>query len=534
MNSRPKGHSGNTAKGDGMPKVKRALLSVSDKDNIVWLARELEEMGVELISTGGTYKLLAGEDIKVTPVAEVTGFPEMLDGRVKTLHPKIHGGILADRSKPEHIRQLEYQKISQIDLVVVNLYPFAATVARPGVTREEAIEQIDIGGPTMVRASAKNHAHVAIVVNPVRYGAIIDEMKASGGEISPETCRELAREAFAHTADYDAMISAYLAKEAEGEGSFPERLAPTFKKVSVLRYGENPHQSGALYAESGAVGASLANAPQIAGPALSFNNILDGEAAWQCCLEFEQPACVVIKHNNPCGVAEAASPAEAYRNALDCDPVSAFGSVIAFNRPVDAPCAEAMKGNFIELLLAPAFDDDALEILKVKKDLRILGMADATGTQAAGWDMRRVHGGMLLQEYDTDPCDRAAWKVMSGVEPTEGQWADLVFAWRVCKHVKSNAIVLAKGRATVGVGAGQMSRVDSAMIAVEKAGDRAKGCSVASDAFFPFPDAVEKVVEAGARAIVEPGGSKRDDEALAVCEKNGVAMVFTGRRHFRH
>ncbi|MBU1671093.1 MAG: bifunctional phosphoribosylaminoimidazolecarboxamide formyltransferase/IMP cyclohydrolase [Actinobacteria bacterium] len=517
-----------------MPKVKRALLSVSDKDNIVWLARELEAMGVELISTGGTYKLLAGEDVKVTPVAEVTGFPEMLDGRVKTLHPKIHGGILADRSKPEHIRQLEYQKIPRIDLVVVNLYPFAATVARPGVTREEAIEQIDIGGPTMVRASAKNNEFVAIVVNPARYVSIVEEMKASGGEISRETCGELAREAFAHTADYDAMITAYLSAEAGEEGEFPRLLGPTFKKVSTLRYGENPHQSGALYAESGAVGASLATAPQIAGPALSFNNILDGEAAWQCCLEFERPACVIIKHNNPCGVAEATGPAEAYRKALDCDPVSAFGSVIAFNRPVDAPCARAMKGNFIELLLAPAFDDEALEILKVKKDLRILGMADSTGMQAAGLDMRRVHGGMLVQEYDTDPYDRAAWKVMSTVEPTEEQWADLLFAWRVCKHVKSNAIVLAKDGATVGVGAGQMSRVDSAGIAVEKAGEKAQGCVVASDAFFPFPDAVEKVVGAGAKAMIEPGGSKRDDEALAVCEANGVAMVFTGRRHFRH
>ena len=521
-----------------MPRIKRALVSVSDKTEVVWLARELEELGVEMISTGGTYRLISQEGIGVTPVAEVTDFPEMLDGRVKTLHPKIHGGILADRSKPEHLRQLDFQKIAAIDLVVVNLYPFAQTVAKPGVTREEAIENIDIGGPTMVRAAAKNHAHVAIVVNPARYRSLIEEMKESGGSVSDETCRALAREAFAHTAAYDTMISAYLEAEAEGAGDtaaegLPGKLAPEFSRVSSLRYGENPHQAAALYAESGYPGRSLATAPQVAGPALSFNNILDGEAAWQCALEFEEPACVIIKHNNPCGAAVAEHRYVAYQKAFDCDPVSAFGSVIAFNGRVCARCAEAMKDNFIELLLAPEFAPDALEILSAKKDLRIIAMGD-TDRSHPGRDFRRVHGGLLVQEYDTDPYDRTAWEVKTATAPTDEQWEDLLFTWKITKHVKSNAIVLAKGGATVGVGAGQMSRVDSAMIAVEKARGRADGCAVGSDAFFPFPDAVEKVISAGAAAIIQPGGSKRDDEALAVCEKHGVAMVFTGRRHFRH
>ena len=517
-----------------MPRVNRALISVSDKTDVVWLARELEAMGVELISTGGTYKLLSQEGVSVTPVAEVTGFPEMLDGRVKTLHPKIHGGILADRSKPDHMRQLDFQKIGAIDLVVVNLYPFAQTVARPNVTREEAIENIDIGGPTMVRASAKNHAHVAIVVNPARYSELVEEMKGSGAVVSEETRRALAREAFAHTAEYDSMISAYLAAEAEAGGDeLPGTLDLSFNRVSSLRYGENPHQSAALYTERGYSGQSLATAPQIAGPALSFNNILDGEAAWQCVLEFEEPACVIIKHNNPCGAAAADHRYVAYQKAFDCDPVSAFGSVIAFNGKVCSRCAEAMKDNFIELLLAEEFDDDALDILSAKKDLRIIGMG-ALDRSHPGRDFRRVHGGLLVQDYDTDPYDTSAWEVKTSKAPTDEQWADLLFAWKVTKHVKSNAIVLAKGGATIGVGAGQMSRVDSAMIAVEKAGGRAAGCSVGSDAFFPFPDAVEKVIGAGASAIVQPGGSKRDDEAVAVCERHGVAMVFTGRRHFRH
>lgn len=517
-----------------MAKVTRALLSVSDKKDLVWLARELTEMGVEVISTGGTYKLLREEDVKATPVAEVTGFPEMLDGRVKTLHPKIHGGILADRSKPDHLRQAEYQKIPLIDLVVVNLYPFAETVAKPDVTREDAIENIDIGGPTMVRAAAKNQAHVAIVVNPARYKEIIDEMKSSGGEISDATKRDLAREAFTHTAEYDAMICAYLTEQEGLADKLLDVFVPPFKKVSDLRYGENPHQKAALYKQAGVKGSSLATAPQIHGPAVSFNNVLDGEAAWNCALEFDEPACVIIKHNNPCGAAVDSDLSVAYAKAYECDSISAYGSVIAVNRTLDKATAELMSSNFIELLLAPSYDEDALEVLKQKKDIRILEMGDIAEPMAGGKDLRRIHGGLLMQDYDTDPYDLSQWKSMTDVEPTPEQWDDLLFAWKVCKHVKSNAIVLARGKATVGVGAGQMSRVDSAMIAVEKAGEKAVGCSVASDAFFPFSDAVEKVIGAGARAIVEPGGSKRDEETLEVCRRENIAIVFNGRRHFRH
>lgn len=505
-------------------------MSVSDKADVAWLARELSDMGVEVISTGGTYKLLRNEGTNAVPVAEVTGFPEMLDGRVKTLHPMVHGGILADRSNPEHMRQLDFQKIIPIDLVVVNLYPFVKTVAKKGVTRAEAIEQIDIGGPTMVRAAAKNHAHVAVVVNPARYKSIIQEMKEKNGEISEETCRELAMEAFAHTAEYDANIYAYLS----GRQKFPDTLTLSLRKVSGLRYGENPYQEAALYSEVGSLGASLSRAPQVSGPALSFNNILDGEAAWSTALEFDEPACVIIKHNNPCGVAVAERLWAAYERAFDCDPVSAFGSVIAFNRPLCRKAAEALMGNFIELVLAPSYEPDALELLRSKDSLRLLEMGKIEEGERTGRDYRHIQGGMLAQDYDTDPYDISTMNVVTKASPAEEQWDDLVFAMKVAKHVKSNAIVLARDAATVGVGAGQMSRVDSAAIAVEKAGKKAAGCVVASDAFFPFPDAVEKVIEAGAVAIIQPGGSKKDDDAISVCDRNKVAMVFTGRRHFRH
>ena len=513
-----------------MPKIRRALVSVSDKADVAWFARDLSDMGVEVISTGGTYKLLRDEGVKVTPVAEVTGFPEMLDGRVKTLHPMVHGGILADRSNPEHMRQLDFQKIQPIDLVVVNLYPFAKTVAKKGVTRAEAIEQIDIGGPTMVRAAAKNHAHVAVVVNPLRYKSIIQEMKEKNGEISEATCRELAMEAFAHTADYDANIHAYLS----GRQKFPDTLTLSLRKVSGLRYGENPHQEAALYSEVGSAGASLSRASQVSGPALSFNNILDGESAWSTALEFEEPACIIIKHNNPCGVAVAEDLSVAYERAFHCDPVSAFGSVIAFNRVIDRKTAQALIGNFIELVLAPSYEPDALELLSSKEGLRLLEMGEIEERERTGRDLRHIFGGMLAQDYDTDPYDMATMKVVTKASPAEEQWDDLVFAMKVAKHVKSNAIVLVKDAATVGVGAGQMSRVDSAAIAVEKAGEKAAGCVAASDAFFPFPDALEKVIEAGAVAVIQPGGSKKDDEAISTCDKNKVAMVFTGRRHFRH
>ncbi|MDD5748361.1 MAG: bifunctional phosphoribosylaminoimidazolecarboxamide formyltransferase/IMP cyclohydrolase [Actinomycetota bacterium] len=510
-----------------MPKVKRALISVSDKTDVVWFSKELSGMGVEIISTGGTYKLLGQNKVKATPVAEVTGFPEMLDGRVKTLHPKIHGGILADRSKPEHMRQLDFQKIPQIDLVAVNLYPFAETISKPGVTRAEAIEQIDIGGPTLLRAAAKNYEHVAVVVNPAMYKPIVEEMRSSGGGISVETCSRLAREAFAHTAEYDSMISAYFSTE-----DFPRAIAFAFRKVSDLRYGENPHQRAALYREALASN-SLATAARIFGPELSFNNVLDGEAAWICSLEFDEPSCVIIKHNNPCGVAVADSLAVAYQKAFECDSVSAFGSVIAFNREVDEETARELKENFVELVIAPSYEPQALSVLRTKKDMRLLetgGPSDGTRSL----DFRRIRGGLLLQEYDNDPCDRSSWKVVTGVEPASEQYRDLLFAWKVCKFVKSNAIVLAKNEATVGVGAGQMSRVDSAYIAARKAGERSQGSVAASDAFFPFADAVEELVRAGVKAIIQPGGSKRDEECISVCREAGIPMVFTGMRHFRH
>ena len=376
-------------------------MSVSDKADVVRLARELSDMGVEIISTGGTYKLLRNEGINAVPVADVTGFPEMLDGRVKTLHPMVHGGILADRSNRDHMRQLEFQKIPPIDLVVVNLYPFAKTVEKKGVTRAEAIEQIDIGGPTMLRAAAKNHAHVAVVVNHLRYQSIIQEMKEKNGEISEATCRELAIEAFAHTADYDANIHAYLS----GRQKFPDTLTLSLRKMSGLRYGENPHQEAALYSEVGSDGASLSRAPQVSGPALSFNNILDGESAWSTTLEFDEPACVIIKHNNPCGVAVAEHLSVAHERAFDCDPVSAFGSVIAFNRVVDKKTAQALTGNFIELVLAPSYDPDALELLRSKEGLRLLEIGRIEERERTGRDYRHISGGMLAQDYETDPYD---------------------------------------------------------------------------------------------------------------------------------
>jgi phosphoribosylaminoimidazolecarboxamide formyltransferase / IMP cyclohydrolase len=528
-----------------MPGIERALISVSDKAEVVWLARELEAMGVELISTGGTYRLLSKNDIDVTPVAEVTGFPEMLDGRVKTLHPKVHGGILADRDKPEHMRQLDYQKIPSIDLVVVNLYPFAETISKPGVTRAEAIEQIDIGGPTMVRAAAKNHAHIAVVVNPARYRPLVEEMKKSGGMVSEGTRRELAEEAFGHTAEYDTMISEYLSKgeagaaagapgPADKTGEFLETLELQLRQVRTLKYGENPHQPAALYAEADALAGSLATAEQVGGPTLSFNNMLDAEAAWRCAIEFDRPAAVVIKHNNPCGAAVAESCAAAYSRAYDCDPLSAFGSVVAFNRPLDAEAARTMTDRFIEVVLAPRFMPEALEILRRKKDLRLIELGEVTEGEHRGMDMRRIHGGMLLQEFDRATEDRESMTVVTGKQPTEEQWDDLLFAWKVCRNVKSNAIVFAREGATVGVGAGQMSRVDSVMIASEKAAGRAAGAVMASDAFFPFPDGIEKAAASGIDAVIQPGGSVKDDEVIAACDRHGLAMVFTGKRHFLH
>ncbi len=502
--------------------VKRALLSVSDKTGIVELGRALAERDVELVSSGGTAAALAEAGVAVKKVADVTGAPEILGGRVKTLHPKIHGGILADRRKPEHLKELEEQGIGPIDLVVCNLYPFARTVAHPSVTEDDAVEQIDIGGPAMVRAAAKNFLSVAVVVDPGRYAAIIDEL-AANGDISEETRRHLAREAFAHTACYDAAISSYFASK----GDFPQSLLLAGEKVADLRYGENPHQSAAFYQTSAA---GLATAEQLHGKELSYNNLLDTDAAWKLVLDLDETAVAIIKHSNPCGVATAASPAEAYGLALACDRTSAFGGIVALNRRCDDATAQQIAQVFTEVVIAPGFEDAALDTLRQKKNLRLL---QASPIHRPEFDVRRVSGGLLVQSPDGRDAATEA-EVVTETQPTEAQWRDLRFAWVVAKHVKSNAIVLASDGVAVGVGAGQMSRVESTELAARRAGDRAKDTACASDAFFPFRDGLDAAVAAGATAVIQPGGSVRDDEVIAAANEHGIPMVFTGRRHFRH
>lgn len=513
-----------------MAGIKRALLSVSNKAGIVGLARELQEMGVEIVSTGGTEKKLREEGIDVIPISEVTGFPEMLGGRVKTLHPHIHGGLLADRGNPAHMQEMQEMGIKPIDLVIVNLYPFEETVARPETTLEEAIEQIDIGGVTLIRAAAKNFSNVAIVTNPKRYSSILLELRRNGGSLSAETRASLAAEAFRHTAGYDTAIYAYLAGEPQ---EFPDNLTMGFKKKSELRYGENPHQHAALYQQIGAPETSLVCAEQLHGKEMSFNNMLDVDAAWGLVQEFDQPAVVMIKHNNPCGVALAGELARAYERAFECDPVSAYGSVMAFNRPIDDDTAELINSIFVEVVIAPAYWESALETLTGKEDIRLLRLPLEVEPSSLK-DLKRVGGGLLVQDYDRGVESRDDMTFVGDRRPTEQQWEDLLFAWKVAKYVKSNAIVLAKGLATVGVGAGQMSRVDSAHMAVRKAGGKSKGSVCASDAFFPFVDAVTLTAEAGVEAYIQPGGSLRDGEVFEEINKRGLVMVLTGRRHFRH
>ena len=504
--------------------TRRALLSVSDKTGIVEFARGLTELGFEIVSSGGTHGELAEAGVPVVKVAEVTGGPEILGGRVKTLHPKIHGGILADRRKQEHIDELAEQGITAIDLVVCNLYPFERTVDHPSVTEDEAVEQIDIGGPAMVRAAAKNFHSVAVVVSPARYDSVLEELRATG-EVSLETRKALSLEAFQHTAAYDSAISRYLA----GAETFPTKLLLTGEKVMDLRYGENPHQSAAFYRSVGAPG-GLAAAEQLHGKELSYNNLLDTDAAWRLVLDLEGAAAAIIKHSNPCGVAEAASLSEAYAKALECDRTSAFGGIVALSRACDRATAEAIAEIFTEVIIAPDFDADALEVLTAKKNVRILRGPTSLPVEP---EVRRVTGGLLLQSPDpTDTAEDA--KVVTKAEPTDQQWEDLRFAWVVAKHVKSNAIVLAKDRIAVGVGAGQMSRVESTELAARRAGERAAGTACASDAFFPFRDGLDAAVAAGATAVIQPGGSVRDDEVIAAGDEHGIPMVFTGRRHFRH
>jgi phosphoribosylaminoimidazolecarboxamide formyltransferase/IMP cyclohydrolase len=516
--------------------IKQALISVSDKRGILDFARGLHGLGVRILSTGGTAKMLAEGGVAVTEIASYTGFPEMLDGRVKTLHPKVHAGILARRDLTEHMSAMDGMGIPTIDLVVVNLYPFAQAVARTGCTLEEAIENIDIGGPAMVRSAAKNWEHVAVVTDPADYPALLAEIRASGGA-SRETRFRLAQRAFSHTAAYDGAISNWLtATDLSGtRAAFPRRLNLSFEKVQDLRYGENPHQGAAFYRDLAPAPGSLAHYTQLQGKELSYNNIADADAAWECVKTFEAPACVIIKHANPCGVAVAESPLAAYQSAFATDPTSAFGGIIAFNRPLDARAAEAVAKQFVEVVIAPAVGDDARAVFAPKTNVRLLTAPLEAGAQAL--DLKRVGGGLLVQSPDAMNVTRDALRVVTKLKPTPQQVEDLLFAWRVAKFVKSNAIVFCGGGRTLGVGAGQMSRVDSARIAAIKA--RNAGLSlvdsvVASDAFFPFRDGVEVVAGAGARAVIQPGGSVRDDEVIAAADELGVAMVFTGVRHFRH
>jgi len=518
-----------------MRKVSRALLSVSDKTGVVDFAAGLAEQGIEILSTGGTAKLLRESGLKVRDVSDVTGFPEMLDGRVKTLHPKVHGGILAIRSNPQHQKQVAEHQIEFIDLVAVNLYPFEKTAAKPGVTLEELIENIDIGGPSMIRSAAKNFHDVTVVVDAQDFSPVLAELRANQGSISPETRARLARKAFATTAAYDGAISTTLQRWANG-GALPERLHLNYRKTMDLRYGENPHQRAALYVDPAVGGRGLASARQLQGKELSFNNLVDLEASWRLVKEFDEPTTVIVKHTNPCGVGSAATLREGYQRALDVDPVSAFGSVIALNRPLDAETAAAMSKLFVEALVAPGYEPAALERMGEKKNLRVLDMGTASGDEE-GLQLKAIGGGLLVQSPDTLGATPQDWKCVTHRQPTESEMRGLVFAWRVVKHVKSNAIVYAREGVLVGVGAGQMSRVDSVRLGAAKARELKhplEGTVVASDAFFPVPDGVEEAAKAGATAVVQPGGSVRDQDVIDAANRLGLAMMFTGARHFRH
>jgi phosphoribosylaminoimidazolecarboxamide formyltransferase/IMP cyclohydrolase len=513
--------------------VKRALLAVYDKTGVVELARGLAELGVALVSSGGTAATLLEAGVEVTPVEDVTGSPEMLDGRVKTLHPRIHGGLLADKRKPEHLAQLAEQGIEPFDLLVVNLYPFRETVAS-GAGVDEVIEKIDIGGPAMVRAAAKNFESVGVVVDPSRYGDVLDELRDRRG-LTRETRERLAAAAFAHTAAYDAAVAGWFADRAAMNG-MPGFVGLAFEKIGDLRYGENPHQRGALYRAASGRGATtgpgpLGGAKVLQGKDMSFNNWLDAEAASSLVAALPSPACVIVKHNNPCGVAVAGTQDEAYRRAFDCDTVSAFGGIVAYDIPCTAAAAEAMREVFTEVVIAPAYEPGALAAFGERENLRVL---EAPLAHPQGLDVRVMPGGALVQERDVVTEGREDFRVVSSREPTEDEWRDLLLAWTIAWRVKSNTIVLVRDGATVGIGAGQMSRVDSSWIATRKAGDRAKGASLASDAFFPFPDALEVGADAGATAVIHPGGSKGDDAVLRAAEERGMAVVLTGRRHFRH
>jgi len=517
--------------------VRRALLSVSDKSGLVELARWLAEHNVEILSTGGTARLLMGKGLTVREVSSYTGFPEIMDGRVKTLHPKIHGGLLGRRGVDDAVMTLH--QIAPIDLLVVNLYPFAETVARPNCGYAEAIEHIDIGGPAMLRAAAKNHESVSVVVDPVDYASLLQELEANAGCTSLALRSRLAAKAFAHTARYDTMVASYLADRHRVETErFPATLPLVFDKVQDLRYGENPHQNAAFYRTPAPRGASISTATILQGRDLSFNNIADSDAAIECVRQFAEPACVIVKHANPCGVAVAASPLEAYDRAYRTDPTSAFGGIIAFNRELDVTTAAAIiDRQFVEVLAAPTVSADAAKALAARPNVRVLVLGDLSRAPAGELEFRSVTGGLLTQTRDTGSVGVADLKVVTRRKPTNAELADLQFAWRVCKFVKSNAIVFARDRSTVGVGAGQMSRVYSTRVAAMKAADErleVEGSVMASDAFFPFRDGLDVAVEYGIRAVIQPGGSRNDAEVIAAADEQGIAMVFTGMRHFRH
>jgi phosphoribosylaminoimidazolecarboxamide formyltransferase/IMP cyclohydrolase len=518
--------------------IRRALLSVSDKTGLIDFAKVLTGFGVELVSTGGTRKALADAGLKVLDISEITGFPEMLDGRVKTLHPRVHGGILFIRDNPQHQTTIKEHKIVPIDMVVCNLYPFEATLAKPNVAHEEIIENIDIGGPSMVRSAAKNYHDVAIVTDPSQYDAIAQELKASNGAIGLETREWLAGVAFARTAAYDAAIAGFFARKLGSD--FPQRLTLSFQQKQSLRYGENPHQAAAFYAEPSAKHACVAAAEVLHGKELSYNNILDLDSALNLVRELAEPAAVVIKHNNPCGAATASTLAEAFAHAYEGDPVSAFGGILGFNRDIDEATAMQITepNRFIECVIAPSYSKAAFEILttrpKWKASVRLLRTGALTNDPARRFDFRRVDGGLLVQTRDAQADDFAKAEVKTKRAPTDAELADLQFTWIVAKHVKSNAIVLGKDRMIVGVGAGQMSRIDSTHMAVRKANGREKRSVLASDAFFPFRDNVDLAAAAGVTAIVQPGGSVRDQESIDACNEHGIAMIFTGVRHFRH
>ena len=509
----------------------RAIISVSDKSGVVDFAKGLHKLGFELFSTGGTKKALVEAGVKVHSVSDLTGFPEILDGRVKTLHPAVHGGILAKRNLPAHLAELDKNKIGLIDLVVVNLYPFKETVAKPNVSLDEALENIDIGGPTMIRAAAKNFPHVLVVVDPADYKPLLEQL--GKGEVKIGERKRLAQKAFQHVAGYDTAIAQYLRSDEEG---FASELTIALKKKYDLRYGENPHQKAAFYTEevAGGKGAGISSAKQLGGKELSFNNILDADAAWNAANDFEAPSVAVIKHTNPCGLASNKDLAEAYRRAYSGDTVAAFGGIVALNRPVDAATAQEISRIFYEVIIAPGYDDKALELLKQRKDVRVLDMGPRKAGASSRFDFRRVGGGFLMQTPDALAETTSGWRTVSEREPTKKELEDLLFAWKAVKHLKSNAIVLVKDSMIVGMGAGQPSRVVSVEIALKKAGERSKGSVLGSDAFFPFPDGVELAAKGGVTAIVEPGGSVRDEEAIKVANQYKMAMVFTGVRHFKH